>query len=51
MFHSVRDVPHVCKWDALPACNLLAGILFKRPASTTSLQNVWKEFPDNNLIV
>jgi len=29
MFHSVPGVPRVQKWNALPACCLLAGIPFK----------------------
>ncbi len=51
MFHSVRGVPHVKKWNALPTCNLLADIPIKRPASATSLQNVCKEFPKKCLII
>jgi hypothetical protein len=33
IFNSVPGVPHVQKWNALPARNLPAGIQFKGPAS------------------
>ncbi len=45
MLNSVPGVPRVQKWNALPACTLLAGIPFKGPASLWACKKCVRNSP------